>query len=73
MSFALKISLLFWGLILLISTQGCAGIKVGGEVGIYRVDEQTSSNKTIDKPWQCFVPFMTCPASGASASNVQGS
>ncbi len=46
---------------LLLAGTGCAGMEVGGRLGVYRVDEQESHSKTYrqdTKPLKCM--FVSC-------------
>lgn len=40
------------------STTACAGMEVGGKLGVYRVDEHQSSQRTYNKPLKCL--FVNC-------------
>ena len=56
-------SLGLWAVVayLLIVGTGCAGMELGGRLGVYRVDEQQSSSKTYrqdTKPLKCL--FVSC-------------
>lgn len=40
---------------------GCAGVELGGRLGVYRVDERADSSATVQaqtKPWKCY--FTNC-------------
>ena len=55
------VSLLLWGGLAYALT-GCAGVELGGKLGVYRVDERADSSATKisqTKPLKCW--FVSCP------------
>lgn len=59
--------------ILLMSGSGCAGLEVGGRLGLYRVDARKESQETYmnHKPAICYLFPSRCDAQGTT--EVQGS
>lgn len=60
--------------LIMVSTSGCAGLELGGRVGLYRVDERSESQKTYrnPKPAICYLLPSRCqqsaPVDEANAS-----
>lgn len=51
---------------LAVTSSACAGMEVGGKLGVYRVDEHQSSQRTYNKPLKCL--FVNCDATEPSGS-----
>lgn len=63
MKFGILLSVGFWAAMATLMT-GCAGMEVGGRLGVYRVDEQQNTSRTYQqntKPLLCM--FKDCSSS----------
>lgn len=62
----MKVILALWvygmiAVLLCLNLTGCAGVELGGRLGVYRVDERADSSATVQaqtKPWKCY--FTEC-------------
>lgn len=65
-------SLAMWGgaAYCLIALSGCSGVGIGGELGIYRIDERRQESRTYNKPSGLRCLFVDCTK---EQEEVQGS